>query len=146
MALAHPRVEQRVEQRQVRLELVELRLHARDDAQRPVEARQRLAQLVERAPPVADVLLDLLGLELEDRPLHPLGERALEVLRRLPQRDVRLERRVELGELRPLGLLPPEEHLARVVQLGALLPLVELLLEESDRLGVRLGVGQRVER
>ena len=29
---------------------------------------------------------------------------------------------MELGELRPLGLLPPEEHFARVVQLGAASP------------------------
>ena len=144
--VAHARVEHRADQGQVLLEVVDLLLDVVDNLEWAGQAGERLAQLVQQAPPVAHVLLHLLGRELHKRPLEPQRVGALEVDRGRPERVVRLERLVELVELRVLGHGPAEELFTRVVQGRALLAVVDLRLEGRDRRRVRLDLGHVAER
>ena len=73
-----------MDERQVRLELLELELDVRHHLQGPLEPDEGLAHLVQLAPPGGHVVVHLLGRELEERPVHPHGVGALEVGRRGP--------------------------------------------------------------
>ena len=138
VAIAHARIEERRDERQELLEVVDLGAYLGGHFARHRLILKLPLELVQLAPVVLHVGVHLVGHHLAHRTLHPVLVLGVELDADLVQLEIGLESVEDLHALRILGDLPAERLLLRVEELDALVGRRQLLLEHL-RLLVVLG-------